>query len=71
MTRTVTLAGYLVLAAASVAVEIAARWPGRTGGVATLSSLLAAALRRPVVRALAMAAWLWLGWHLFVRVDWR
>jgi Family of unknown function (DUF6186) len=67
MTRLVTLAGYVVILAAAVALEIGAR---RRGG-ATFGDTLAVALRPWPVRLAVVAAWLWLGWHLFVRVDWR
>ncbi|MGH2395065.1 MAG: DUF6186 family protein [Candidatus Limnocylindria bacterium] len=28
-------------------------------------------LRHRPARILMLAGWLWLGWHIFVRVDWR
>ena len=68
MSRAVTLAGYLALAVAALAVEAAGR---RSGRVATFGQALAAALGRGPVRVLVQVAWLWLGWHVFVRVDWR
>jgi hypothetical protein len=66
MTRTATLAGYIVLVAAAVALQIVAR----RRGTATFSDAAAAALRPPPLRLAVLATWLWLGWHLFVRVDW-
>ena len=68
MTRLVTLAGYAVILAAAVALDLGAR---RRPGGATLGRALAIVLRRWPVRLAVVAAWLWLGWHLFVRVDWR
>lgn len=68
MTRLVTLLGYAVVALGAVGLEIAAR---RSGRFATFSEALAVALRRWPSRVLLLAGWLWLGWHLFVRVDWR
>ena len=65
MTRLVTLAGYAVIVAAALGVEIAAR---RRGG-ATLGDALAVALRPWPARVIVVAAWLWLGWHLFARVG--
>lgn len=63
--RWVTLAGWIVLAAALVALELRARLcPAR---FATLADTAAAVLRVPLVRGLALAGWLWLGWHLFAR----
>lgn len=67
MTRLVTLAGYAAIAAGALGVELAARRRGR----GTLGDALAATLRPWPVRLAVLAAWLWLGWHVFVRVDWR
>jgi hypothetical protein len=64
MTRTVTLAGYAVLAAAVSGYQLAGwRWR-RTP---TLSQAWDAVSRWRGVRWLILGAWLWLGWHLFVR----
>ncbi|MBN2622550.1 MAG: hypothetical protein JXA83_04235 [Acidimicrobiales bacterium] len=67
MTRTLTLVGYALVVVAGALVELAAR---RRGG-ATFGDALAAALRPRPVRLLLLAGWLWFGWHVFVRVDWR
>jgi hypothetical protein len=67
MTRLVTLLGYAVIAASAVGVELAAR----RRGAGTFGDALAAALCRWQVRMIVIAAWLWLGWHVFVRVDWQ
>jgi Family of unknown function (DUF6186) len=67
MTRLVTLLGYAVIAAGAVGLELAAR---RRGGV-TFSDALTTALGRWPVRLVLLAGWLWLGWHVFVRVDWQ
>ncbi|MGH8984221.1 MAG: DUF6186 family protein [Acidimicrobiia bacterium] len=63
--RWVNLAGWIVLAGAVVAVELRARL--RRGRLATLGDTVSVVLRIPPVRGLALAGWLWLGWHLFVR----
>ena len=68
MTRLVTLVGYGVLALCAVGLEAAAR---RSRRRATFGQALDAVLRRWPVRLALLAGWLWLGWHLFVRVDWR
>lgn len=68
MTRTATLLGYAVVAASAVLLEVVAR---RSGRLATFPAALSLALRRWPFRVAAQVAWLWLGWHLFVRVDWR
>jgi Family of unknown function (DUF6186) len=67
MTRLVTLLGYAVIAASVVGVELTARRRGH----GTFGDALAAALSRWQVRMIVIAAWLWLGWHVFVRVDWQ
>jgi Family of unknown function (DUF6186) len=67
-TRTVTLLGYAVLALVGVGLELRAR-AGHRG--ATLARALAAVGRARPIRALLLVGWLWLGWHLFVRVDWH
>lgn len=66
MTRLVTLAGYAVIAATAIGVEIVARRRGRV----TFGDALALFLRPWPARVIVVAAWLWLGWHLFARVDW-
>ncbi len=68
MTRVVTLLGYVVIIIGAVGVETAAR---RSGRFATLADAVGLALRLWPVRILMQLGWLWLGWHLFVRVDWR
>ena len=67
MTRAVTLAGYGALAAALALFQLAGLLWRRTP---TLGQAVAAATRRPPVRWLLLAGWLWLGCHLFVRTGW-
>lgn len=64
MTRTLTLAGYALLAAALVACQVVALVTGRIPTIGQAASRLA---RRPLGRWLLLAGWLWIGWHLFVR----
>jgi hypothetical protein len=66
VTRTFTLWGYAVVAAAAIGLELAAR----RGVCATFGEALSVAVRRWPVRVLLLAGWGWLGWHMFVRVDW-
>lgn len=68
MTRFVTVLGYVLLVLLSVGLELEAR---RLRRFATFGQVLTLALRRWPVRLLLLAGWLWLGWHLFVRVEWR
>lgn len=67
MSRTITLAGYAVVAAAALALELIAH---RSHRVPTAGQTLASLLQSWPARLALQAAWLWLGWHLFVRVDW-
>ena len=66
MTRLATLLGYAVIAVCAVGLEIAAR---RSERIPTFADALSVALRRWPSRIVVQAGWLWLGWHLFVRVD--
>jgi hypothetical protein len=63
--RVVTIAGWVVLATAVVVLELRARLGSRR--LATLGAVITIAFRTPLVRFLALAGWVWLGWHLFVR----
>jgi phosphotransferase system glucose/maltose/N-acetylglucosamine-specific IIC component len=65
VTRAVTLAGYAVLLATAVAIEAAAC---RDRGPARFAAVIGALTAHPGTRLLLLAAWLWLGWHLFARV---
>jgi len=38
-----------------------------TRSIPTLGAAIRALVRRPYVRVLCLAAWLWAGWHFFVR----
>jgi Family of unknown function (DUF6186) len=67
MTRTITNAGYAVLATALALYQVAGLLWRRTP---TLGEALAAVTGRPSVRWLLLAGWLWLGAHLFVRTGW-
>ena len=67
MTRTVTLLGYGIAGACALALELAARGWGRG---ATFGSALSGLLHRRPLAVLVQAGWLWLGWHLFARVEW-
>jgi Family of unknown function (DUF6186) len=68
MSRAVILAGYVVIAVTAVALELAARRDRRW---ATAGDAIVVVTRRWPVRLLLLAGWLWLGWHVFVRVDWQ
>jgi hypothetical protein len=64
MTRTVTLAGFAALIAAMIAYQALGLVRRRT---ATLGHAVAVLARNRIGRPLLLVAWLWLGWHLFVR----
>jgi hypothetical protein len=67
MSRSVTLLGYALLVVCAGCLEVAAR----RRGSATFDDALTITLRSRAARLALLAAWLWLGWHLFVRVDWQ
>jgi Family of unknown function (DUF6186) len=66
MTRSVTLAGYAALVAMMITLEIVAR---RTGRVVPFGRAVGLLTGKPALRVVVLAGWLWLGWHLFVRVH--
>lgn len=68
MTRFVTMLGYGLLLVVGIGFELVAR---RSSRLPTFGQVLALALRRWPLRLLLQASWLWVGWHVFVRVDWR
>ena len=68
MTRTVTLWGYALLAVLAVGYQVAGLLLRRT---ATLGQALRRLMRFPAARPLLLAAWLWLGWHTFVRASYQ
>jgi hypothetical protein len=64
MSRTATLWGYAILAGAAVAYQATGLLLHRT---ATFGQALRRLTRIPAARPLVLAAWLWFGWHTFVR----
>jgi Family of unknown function (DUF6186) len=68
MTHAQTVAGYVVLAVTIASVQLVG-W--RRGRPAPLGRILATLATWPPTRWPLLAAWLWLGWHLFARTDWR
>ena len=66
MTRTVTLAGYAVIASAMGIVQVVGLLSAR---VPTIGTVIRLVTRRAAGRWVLVAGWLWLGWHLFVRAS--
>jgi hypothetical protein len=64
MSRTVTLWGYAVLAAAAVGYQAAGLLRRRT---ITFGEAVNRLKRMRAGRFVLLAAWLWFGWHTFVR----
>ena len=64
MSRTATLAGYCVIAALFLACQLASLVSPWMPSIGQVASLIAS---RRAGRWLLLAAWLWSGWHLFVR----
>ena len=66
MSETLTLLGYGAVLVAVALLEARAR---RRPDGPTAGRVLAVLLRSPAAQVLAASAWLWLGWHLFVRAS--
>ena len=64
MSRTTTLVGYVVLAAAMVSCQIASLLSRRIPTIGQVASVVA---RHRGGRWLLLGGWMWVGWHLFVR----
>jgi hypothetical protein len=61
--RPLGLAFWVAVVAALLALELVARLTA--GGLPSLGRLVARYLPTPVLRAAAVAVWLYAGWHLF------
>lgn len=68
MMPVITVAGYVLVVVIAICLELTAH---RTRRVVTFGEMLAVTLRRQPMRLLLQAGWLWIGWHVFVRVDWH
>lgn len=66
--RALIVAAYVAIVAGALVLEASAR---RRGTPATFGATWSSVGRYRPARLLVLAGWLWLGWHLFVRVDWR
>ena len=64
MSRTTTLVGYALIAAALVGCQFASLVSHRIPTIGHVASLIAG---RRAGRWLLLAGWLWAGWHLFAR----
>ena len=65
MTRLQTLVSYALIGVALVLYDLVARRRGRV----TFTRFAAALTHWRPTRWTLLAAWLWLGWHVFARVD--
>jgi hypothetical protein len=65
-TRAITIAGFIAIIAALVALEVISRRP--TSRVPPLGEWLGYVMRPRAGRALVLLGWLWLGWHYFARL---
>jgi Family of unknown function (DUF6186) len=63
--RTLTIAGFVTLAA--VAVALYATGQRRRVGLVPLADVLDALRARPLVRIAVAVIWVWVGWHLLAR----
>ena len=66
MSRTTTLVGYAVIAVALVACQLTALVSRR---IPSLGQAVSLVVSRRAGRWLLLSAWLWAGWHLFVRSN--
>jgi Family of unknown function (DUF6186) len=62
--RAITLVVWGVLAACFIAAVVFAAVTRR---IPTAGEAIRRLVRRPAVRVICLAAWLWAGWHFFVR----
>jgi hypothetical protein len=63
--RSVTIAGYVLLTVAAVALEVAAR--RAESRLPTVGDVFGKLSARRLGHVLVMLWWWWLGWHFFVR----
>lgn len=61
LTRAITIAGYIVMIMAAVAIDVAAR--RGVGQLETLGDTIRAAMGDRTVRIAIVATWWWIGWH--------
>lgn len=64
MSRTTTLVGYGLIAAALAGCQVASVVRRR---IPTMGQAASVVISRRAGRWLLLAGWLWVGWHLFVR----
>jgi hypothetical protein len=63
--RALTIAGYLTVVVAALAIEVAARRPGSR--LPTIGDVYGKLSARRLGHVAVMLWWWWLGWHFFVR----
>lgn len=61
LTRSITIAGYLAVIAAAVAIDVTAR--RGAGRLEPLADTIAAAMSDRTVRVALVVTWWWIGWH--------
>ena len=66
--RSATLLGFALIAAVALVLVLVSR---RSDRLRSFGDLMTFVLRHWPARFLLVVLWLWLGWHIFVRVDWR
>lgn len=64
-TRVITIAGFVLVIAALVSLEILGR--RKKANIPTVSEWLGYVMRPKAGRVLILLGWLWLGWHYFAR----
>ena len=61
LTRAITIAGYVAVVVAALAIDVTARRGSRQ--LETLGDTIAAAMGDRTVRIAVVATWWWIGWH--------
>jgi hypothetical protein len=64
-TRVITIAGFALVIAALIALEVTGRRPASR--IPTVGEWLGYLMRPRAGRALILLGWWWLGWHYFAR----
>ena len=65
MTRTVTIAGFVLVILAGVVLEVVARRP--ESRMASVGGVLGQVMRQRTGRVLVFVLWFWFGWHFIAR----
>jgi hypothetical protein len=65
MTRVITIAGFVAVIVAGIALEMIARRPGSK--IASVGEVLGQVMRQRTGRVIVFVMWFWFGWHFMAR----